>query len=101
MTYIINNLYFDNISNDIKDDKQFILYMIKTYPEIISYASNQLLNDPDIILEAIKYTDVNKYDTPLCYASKELRNNFNVVLAAVKKDGFALEFASYLLKNNY
>ena len=89
-------LFMGNISNDLKDNYDFILDSVKYNSYFIKYASNDLKNNYNIVLSAVQ----NDGNT-LLYASNNLKNNYDIVLAAVEKDGVGLFYASYNLKNNY
>lgn len=62
----------------------------------LQFAPSHLLNDPELVLAAIKQNP-----SAIRFASKELKNDEKVVLEAVKRDGMTLYFASNELKDNY
>ena len=51
--------------------------------------------DPEIVLEAVKQVGY-----ALQYATNDLRDNFQIVFEAVKQNGYSLEYASDNLKKN-
>jgi len=59
----------------------------------LEYASKELRNDRQVVLEAIK-----QRGWVFKYASKELRNNKEVVLEAMKQNRWVLGFASLQLQ---
>ncbi len=63
--------------------------------DILHWATEELKNDPIIVLAAI-----NTKGLALEHASLRLRSDYDIVLAAVNENGQALEFASDDLKYN-
>jgi hypothetical protein len=61
----------------------------------LDFASDQLKNDKDVVLEAVKQNDYALY-----YASEQLKNDKDIVLEAVKQDGDAIRYASDELQND-
>lgn len=85
-------------SDELKDDVEFIIEAI-SYPRyhhylVVKYASDRILNDKKC---AIKILFIGGYS--LQYFNIILRDDIDVVLAAVKQCGYALEFASSRLRN--
>jgi len=62
----------------------------------LNYLNEELKDDKDIILEAMKYKDI----CSIRFASERLKDDKDVVLEAVKKSGWALEFASERLRDD-
>ena len=62
----------------------------------MQYASDELKNDKNIVMEAVK-----QYGGALYFASDELKNDKSIVMEAVKQDGSALDFASDELKKYF
>ena len=78
------------------DNKEFMLNAIKNgSPWVIRYASDKLLADKELMIEA-----VNADGQELYYASQELRDDKDVVLAAVKKKWLIIKFASFRLRGD-
>ena len=95
-----NNQYkniYKNLPDNLKADKQIILEVIKINIELLYYAPFVIINDYDIIMEAININPFNG----LKYASEQLKDNYDIVLKAVEKNGYALQFASNKLKDNF
>ena len=96
------------VTDELKNNKEFILKVIKKYKYTLSYASDELKNDKDVVLAAVKQDIKNKKETgdlilgfsSLEYASDELKKNREVVLEAVKQNWFSLLCASDELKND-
>lgn len=76
-------------------EKDFMLYAIKIDFNVLSYASNKLLNDKDFMLQAIE-KDIGCIE----YASDELINDKNFMLQAIEKNIRCIEYASDKLKND-
>ena len=83
-----------HISDDLKNDKEFIFTCIQENIQALKYASDDLKNDKEFILTCIK---VNA--KTLEYTSDDLKNDIEIVLYAVLQDKLALKFASIELKN--
>jgi predicted patatin/cPLA2 family phospholipase len=88
------------VSNELRNNKKFILEVIKKYTQkyensILQFVNEDLQNDKDIVFAAVIQNGV-----ALRFASKELRNNKEVVLAAVKNEGWALTYVSDELRND-
>jgi hypothetical protein len=58
-------------------------------------ASEELQNDKEVFLAVVKHKGLL-----LSHASKELKNDKEIVLAAFKQDGWALNYASRDLQRN-
>jgi hypothetical protein len=82
-------------SEELKNDKDFILTCINNHDNILKYASNELKNDKCIIFCAV----CNQLDS-LEYASYELKNDRDFILSCVKKNGNTIKYASEILKND-
>ena len=82
-----------NASEELKNDREFILAAITQFGGPLGYASEELKNDRAFILAA-----VTQNGRALRYASEELKNNREIVLAAVTQNGWALIDASEELK---
>ena len=78
------------------DNKEFMLQAIKDGASwALAYATDKLLADRELILEAVK-----KDGQILYYASKELRDDKEVVLTAVSNKGIILKYASHRLRGD-
>jgi hypothetical protein len=81
---------------ELIDYKILILEVLKIKKSfIIDILSEELLNDYDIVLQAVKNNGSN-----LRFASEELQNNYIIVLEAVKNNGLSIQWASYKLQND-
>lgn len=85
----------DDVPNLFYNDKDVIKTMIDIYPEYISVASDDLKQDLEIVLYALK-----KDGYVLNSLSDNIRDNFDIVKCAVKSNGLALQFASERLRDN-
>ena len=109
-----------------KDDFELVLCAVMENGLALQYASDNLLDECDIVIPAIKrggkaYNSfsplrfastnlksdritviyaVKQQGCALKYASKSLQSDLEIVLFAVKQDGLALEYASYDLQCN-
>ena len=90
-----NILLFDFVSDELRNDRAFMLGAIAQNGMTLCYASTELNNDKQFVTRAVSN---NGY--ALCYASDELRNDKQVVLAAVSQTGSALRHATNELKND-
>jgi lambda repressor-like predicted transcriptional regulator len=84
-------------SQDLGDDPEFMLAAIQHDTECCDYVSisDKLGDDPTFMLTVMQISVILLQD-----ASKNLRKNREFMLAAVQQDGMALEFASKKLKND-
>lgn len=77
------------------NNKKDVLDVVKINGCSLQYASDELKDDYEIVLEACRREGYN-----LKYASERLRTNENIVLFASRNDGWALQYASEILKDN-
>lgn len=78
------------------DNKEFMLNAIRNgSPWVIRYASDKLLADKELMLEAVKQDGQELY-----YANQALRDDKDVVLAAVTKKWLIIKFASFRLRGD-
>jgi hypothetical protein len=83
--------------NKIYNNKQFIMYLVDYNPHNLRYASNELQDDEEIVMLALKKS---RYIDILKYVSKNLQNNKNIILFAVQINGINLKYASKELQND-
>ena len=83
-----------HISDDLKNDKEFMIACVKENVKSLLHSSDNLKNDKEFILTCIKENGL-----ALEYASDDLKNDIEIVLYAVLQDELALKFASIELKN--
>lgn len=80
---------------DIKNNKEFIKLALHKSNGLlgidIKYLSDELRDDRDFIKEII-----NIRPTSLVYASKELQNDLELVFIAIKKDPFVIEILDHI-----
>jgi len=71
-------------SERLKDDRNFVLKVIRENPWALEYASERLKDDRELVLDAIKL-DQLKWGSwsPFSYASERLRNDKEFVLEAI------------------
>ena len=83
-----------HISDDLKNDKEFMIACVKENVKSLLHSSDNLKNDKEFILTCIKENGL-----ALEYASDDLKNDIEIVLYGVLQDELALKFASIELKN--
>lgn len=78
------------------DNKDFMLQAIKDNATwVFAYASERLLSDKELILQAVAVDGQVLY-----YTSKELRDDKDVVLEAVKNKWLTIKYASKRLRSD-
>ncbi|KAG2373346.1 hypothetical protein C9374_012212 [Naegleria lovaniensis] len=82
-------------SDDLKNDKDIALVAVKKDGNALNFVSAALKSDYDVVLAAVR-----QYEHALVYASNDLRNDKEIVLEAIRKYGSALCFASDELKKD-
>jgi hypothetical protein len=95
---------FKKLPIELLSDNDFMIEAIKRNGLILEFASNQLLNNPELVLEAVENINKTKgefhVDSPLKFASDSIKNTYNIVLEAVKRDGTVIKYASKELQLN-
>ena len=82
-------------SEELKNDREVVLQVVKQDGGALRYASEELKNDREVVLAAVKQNG-----WALMYASEELKNDREVVLDVVKRAGYVLKYASEELKKD-
>ena len=83
-------------SEQLKDDVEVVLNAIIKNSRNFKYASERLKNNDYFIAELVKY-EYLKFSS----FTKKLRKKYDLVMQVVKNNGYALKYASYDLKDNY
>lgn len=83
-------------SDELKNDKEFALQILKINGYGIQYLSDELKNDSQVALVAF-----HKDNYSLSYVSNELKNTYEFMIECIKINPFMLQYASNELKNNY
>lgn len=83
------------ISNELADDPDIILAAVSQKGELLSYASPRLRNNKEIVRVAMQ-----EYVTAFAFASIELKEDEEFILEAVKMSGLALMYVTAKIKNN-
>ena len=79
------------------DNKNFVLTAVKDYAYALTYASERLKDDKEIVLTSLRRNDGGA----LQYASERLKDDKEIVLTAVKQPGWwVLKYASERLKDD-
>ena len=81
--------------DQLKNNRDLILSVVKNYDKALAYANDELLNDLSFIKEAVMLNGAS-----IAYASETIQNNKNIILEAVKRKGNTLKYASTSLKDN-
>ncbi|MGL4540167.1 MAG: DUF4116 domain-containing protein, partial [Candidatus Rhabdochlamydia sp.] len=82
-------------SEALKEDRAFMLAVVKRNSNVLKYASEALKEDRDFMLAALKQNGCALY-----YASESLRKDKEIVSVAIKQNGNALKYASEALKKD-
>lgn len=86
---------FQYASRSLKNDKEFVLAVVKEDPQALQFAFKRLRDDKDVVLAAIK-----RYDSAIIFASPRLLDDVDVVREAVKQNPKRIMFASKRIRNN-
>ena len=89
--------------SELLADRKFMLKAVDTCGFALKYASDELKNDKEMVLFAIKSSSATYQRDPyivLRYASEEMKANKDVVLAAVMINGQSLQYASEALRED-
>ena len=87
---------FEILPEEFKHNKRLALIAIKNFPDALEYCSEELYDDEEIINAALQEDS----EDILSYASDRLRSNYDIVYKAVKVDGLNLQYASEVLQDN-
>lgn len=82
------------VDDDLRNDKELVLHVVKVAGRELEFASDALKNDPEVVLAAV--SGANQCNgSSLQYAAEPMRDSKEVVLAAISGyDGQALAHAS-------
>jgi len=87
--------YFQYASEELKNDKDFVLNLIKRDVYYLDHASPKIRSDREIIILAVQ---LDGY--ALQFSSEELRSDNEIVKLAILSEPLAIQFASSDLRNN-
>ncbi|WOG25678.1 DUF4116 domain-containing protein [Endozoicomonas sp. 8E] len=76
-------------SQQVRNDRDFVLPAISKHPKQLQYLSEALRNDSDVVMAAVE-----KNPLALNYASERLRNDKNIIRMAIAESTYPLSFAS-------
>ena len=85
----------DYASDELKDNKEVVLEAIRQYGDALEYTSERLQDNKEVVLIASKQNGLS-----LKYASKILQDYKEIALEAVKENGYSLKYVSGKLKND-
>ncbi len=88
----------EDVSEELQNDRDVVLAAVKSHGDALKYAGKELQNDKDIVLAAV--SSYSWYSWTLEYASEKLRNDKDVVSAAIQCSGYALKYAGAELQND-
>jgi hypothetical protein len=80
---------------EVRNDREFMLEVIKQHVCAVRYASVTLLSDREFMMEVVKQAG-----WALRYASIELKGDLEIVMTAVNQNGRALRYASVELQGD-
>ncbi|MGZ3732343.1 MAG: DUF4116 domain-containing protein, partial [Parachlamydiaceae bacterium] len=83
-------------SEELKNDKEFMLAAVQRYGSALQYASEELKSDKEFMLAVVERNG----SAFLQYASEKLKSDKEFMLAAVQRYGSAIEYASEKLKSD-
>lgn len=86
---------FENIDEDLRNDREVLLAALKVDGHALQYASEELQRDTTIVYAALRETAFALQHVP-----EDLRRNPEVVLFAVQKNGLALQHADHRLQSD-
>jgi hypothetical protein len=86
---------FKNASEQLKNNRELVLSLVKLNGRTLKYASNILKNDKEIVWEALK-NDLNAFK----YISDDLKNDRKIVLFVIKEAGVLYQYVSENLRND-
>lgn len=92
-----------HISDDNSNDKEIMTLAVQGTPELIEYASENLKDDKELVINAINscpIEDCINDGLGIRFISERLKNDKDIILSAVKKDGLELEYSSPDLKDD-
>jgi hypothetical protein len=67
--------YFENVNTEMRNNKEFMMYVVGTTPLSLRFASKSLQNDFDVVSKAV-LKDANSLE----FASDELKNNKKIIM---------------------
>jgi hypothetical protein len=103
-TYIIKKIILINVniikyaSDEIKNDPSIMLYVVSKVGTLLDYGSDTIKDNEDIVRRAIKC--VHSEGAAFQYASNRLRNNFEITIMAIEQDANLIVYASDVVRND-
>ncbi len=85
-----NPLALEFVSKELQNDKKVVLEAIKAHPDAFQFASEELKNDKEFVLEAIEISD-----RIIKYASFNLRNDKDVAFKIIKRGAYSIKDMSH------
>ncbi len=81
----------------MQSNREVVLDVVKQNGYAFEFASKELRNDKEIVLEAVKHGSCSTLE----YASERLKDDEDVVLTAIKVNSYALGYASKRLQEKF
>ena len=100
LSAIQNSANFEEFGLHFKNDKEIVLEAVKHNREALEYVSEELKNNKQVVLCAIRSEYFGYEPDILKHASEQLRDDKEVVLAAVGCEYYSLKDASERLKDD-
>jgi hypothetical protein len=88
------NSFKQEVKQEWLSDKSFMFCVIQKFGGLLAHASEDIKNDPHIVMEAIK-----NYGHALQYASSELKADKKIVLEAIKNNGSIRHIQAEILED--
>lgn len=92
----IDGSIYKHLPEEKKNERALALIAVKSCPEVIENCPERFRDDEKIVMASLQ----GDTEYILSYASDRLRDDFDVVYKAVKVDALNLEFASDRLRDN-
>lgn len=86
----INPILIQVLSSELKNDDKLILKLTDEYPHVLKHASDNLKNNKNFILKFIDIVEPTYLGICSGYFSRHLQNDKEIALTMVKKYGFTL-----------
>ena len=80
-------------SKSLCNDKDFVMKVVKKYPQDIRYASDVLKDDKEVCFSAIASSGEGEDEVILLWVSNRLRNDKVIVLSAMRKNNYNFIYA--------
>jgi hypothetical protein len=93
----IYSTIFSNLSEELRDDKELVLKVVREYGDAIKYTSERLCDDRDVVLTAVQNPH---YEFLLQYVSEKLKHDEEIIQEAIKNSEYTIESASEEIRDD-